>query len=337
MDSQKGNSLKMDCEHMNQSLRWKFKTWVPIVKPFPIRTFPKRLTTKIRKLAIYGFHLGFSAMGIRGAKVVGSTRSRSSLLKLNRSSPLGIKGKVIQIPKDEVIFRSLRFFGMWEIEECLFLSDALKRVASKTKVAFLDFGANTGMVTLQTLGLAQTNAVVIMVEPLPSHVVCIDFNIADLRKTNAVHLYPFALGKINGKAKIFTENKNYGNTSLISNITPREDSIVSEITIRKTEDFVEEVLRGYSDYVLKSDLQGYDAVVLASIPKDIYDRTEAAVVEIWALDGIDPSDVLQCLDLWGSFSQMSWSFDPTTKIYRAEVADFWLNKTGESRNLFMVR
>lgn len=306
-------------------------------EPFPIRTFPRRLATKIKKLAIYGFHLGFSAMGVRGAKVVGSTLNRSSLLKLNQSSPLGIKGKVISIPRDEVIFRSLRFFGEWEIEECLFLSDAFKRVAKSKKVAFLDFDANTGTVTLQTLGLAQTNAVVIMVEPLPSHVMCIDLNIADLRKTNEVHLFPFALGKKNGKARIFTQNENYGNASLISNIIPSEDSIVSEITIRNTEDFVEEELRGYSDYVLKSDLQGYDAVVLASIPKDIYDRTEAAVVEVWALEGIDPLDVERCLDLWGSFSQMCWSFNPMTKIYRAEVADFWLNKSGETRNLFMTR
>jgi len=190
---------------------------------------------------------------------------------------------------------------------------------------------------LQTLGLAQTNAVVIMVEPLHSHVLYIDFNIADLRKTNEVHLYPFALGKTNDKAKIFMQTWNYGNTSLISNIISSEDSIVSEISIRKTEDFVEEALRGYSDYVLKSDLPGYDAVVLASISKDIYDRTEATVVEIWALEGIEPSDVERCLDLWESFSQMCWSFNPTTMIYRSEVADFWLNRSGETRNLFMMR
>lgn len=270
-------------------------------------------------------------------KVVGSTLNGSLLLKLNQSKPLGIKGKVISIPKDEVMFRSLQFFGEWEIEECSFLADALKRVSQNKRVAFLDFGANIGIVTLQTLGLAQTNAVVIMVEPLPLHIMCIESNIIDLAKTNNIHLYPFALGKTNGNTRAFTESGNNGNTTLNSNIIPSEKSLVSEITMRKTEDFVQEALLGYSHYVLKSDLQGYDAVVLASIPKDIYDRTEAAVVEIWALEEIKPSDIRRCLDLWGSFSQMSWSFNPMTKISQSEVADFWLNRSGESRNLFMMK
>jgi len=66
---------------------------VPIVKPFPIRNFPRRLATKIQKLPIYGFHLGFSAMGKRGAKVVGSTLNGSLLLRLNWSTTFGDQGQ----------------------------------------------------------------------------------------------------------------------------------------------------------------------------------------------------------------------------------------------------
>lgn len=307
------------------------------MRPFPIRTFPERLVKKMKKVVFFCFHLISSALGVRGMKVVGSTLNGSVLLKLNQSKPLGIKGKVISIPRDEVIFRNLQFFGEWEIEECSFLANALKKVSQTKRVAFLDFGANVGTVSLQTLGLAQTNAEVIMVEPLPIHVMCIESNIVDLAKTNKVNIYPFALGKTNGNTRAFTQSGNSGNTTLMSNIIPSEESSVLEITMRKTEDFVQEALLGYSRYVLKSDLQGYDAVVLASIPKDIYDRTEAAVVEIWALEGIKPSEVRRCLDLWGSFSQMSWSVNSMTKISQSEVADFWLSESGESRNLFMMK
>jgi FkbM family methyltransferase len=318
--------------------RWlRFKSFVPIVQPFPARTFPTRLAAKSQKLAIYILHIGLCALGIKGAKIVGSTSYGSMLLQLNLPKPLGMAGKVISVPRDEVMFRSLRFYGEWEIQECHFLSDALKRLSRAKKVAFLDLGANTGIVTLQTMGLAQTNAEAILVEPLPLHVECINFNVADLRKTNEVYVFPFALGKANGKTQIFTQSYNYGNTSLISSNMPAKESIISEIMMRKTEDFLEESLRGYSDYVLKSDLQGYDAVVLASISKTIWDRTEAAVVEIWALEQIDYSDVDRLIQLWGSFNSICWSFNPKTKISLSELANFWLNRSGDSRNVFMMK
>ena len=74
----------------------------------------------MKKVVFFCFHLISSALGKRGMKVVGSTLNGSLLLKLNQSKPLGIKGKVISIPRDEVIFRRLQFLENGRLRNVLF-------------------------------------------------------------------------------------------------------------------------------------------------------------------------------------------------------------------------
>lgn len=322
---------------MRNSFGVNFREWVPIVKPFPIKSFPRRLKAKLYGVLRNIYGLLCSSTGLSGARVIGTAPNGNSLLRLNKRYPLGDKGKVIQIPRDLVIFEHLRLYGKWEIEESVFLAGALKRLVNQAGVVFIDIGANVGIVTLQTIAMAKTSARVVMVEPIPSHVEAINYNVTDLEKTNETDIFPFALGKQNKKVEIFTEDANHGNTSLIASVVPKKDVIKTEITMKKTTDFVEEVLRGDSHYVIKSDLQGFDAIVLAKIPVDIWEKTEAAVIEVWAVDGIDQTDVERCLTLWKNFRFIGWSTDSKTSIQLGEIRDFWLGKSGESRNLFLSK
>lgn len=317
--------------------------------PFPLTTFLKRSTVKNRaNLRLY-LHFGMFKLGIGGAKHIGFAENGNEILKLNCTTPLGSKGKLLEIPLDNVISRSIRISGTWALDTCLFLAQQLNELALfqknivKTKkevidheIVFLDIGANTGMVTLQVKSLASANYKVIMVEPLQAHVEAIKFNIQNLTSSMSLSIFPFALGKENGNSSIFTEKRNFGNTSLIRSVVPEKELVESLVKVVSTKEFCEKHLNSHDSYVIKSDLQGYDALVLARIPKNIWDQTFAVVVEIWALPEIEAKDVRTCLNHWQKFKKVNWTGkldDPNLEF--DEIANFWLSGSHGFRDLYL--
>ena len=84
-----------------------------------------------------------------GSRIVGATFNGNTLLQLNKKYALGDKGTVLELPRDSVIFESVQKRGVWELDKSKFLAHGLKRACRNTdKVALLDIGANTGLVTL---------------------------------------------------------------------------------------------------------------------------------------------------------------------------------------------
>ncbi len=274
----------------------------------------------------------------RGCTPVGIEKNGNWILKLNVTNALGEKGDLLQIPKDEGIYENIQFRAQWELEECDFLSHELKKLRSdgfRTDGTLLDIGANAGWITLQTLRLAKTKPRVILVEPIQRHLDAIQFNMKRIEVE--YEIVPFALSTTNGTATIFTEDFNHGNSSLDKSVVSTKGAMETEINLKRTVDFATEFLSEDEVFILKCDIQGRDAEVLSQLPDSVWERTRAAVVEIWAVDSIDSVDVEKCFQLWEKFPYISWSFYQPKQLTFSKISEFWFSGTKETRNLFLHR
>ena len=332
----------------------RFIRWIPITSPKPFKTFPQRLirkwsfiyrnvastTKRISRKSRYIVKSLTSPiaiqMGLHGARIVGVTKSGNTLLRLNKDCALGRKGTDLELPRDLVIFESVRRRGDWEPEESEFLALGVSKVAKipNSKAALLDIGANTGLMTLQALNLSKTSIKVFLFEPIPRHVSAIKHN---LRNLPDIHINEFALSNQNGKSEIFTQTTNHGNTSLLKSVVPSDELIRTKIQLVDTAEYCNNFLKGFDNYVIKCDTQGMDALILSRIPNRIWQRTEAAIIEVWALPEICEQDVTRMLGMCQNFKFASWHPKSQEKIGLNEISDFWLSKSGTFKNLFLSK
>ena len=272
-----------------------------------------------------------SICGFSGAKDIGIGPSGNNLLKLNKNYPLGHKGTIIELPKDNVIFKHVRLRGTWELVESKFLASGLQKAGGiKSKLALLDIGANTGLVALQAINIAGSNAEIFLFEPVPRHAYAVSQNLKSLPNT---HLNEFALSDKNGEAEIFTDTLNHGNTSLFNSAAPFAE-IKTQIKLVDTLEYCSDFLKIFDSYVIKSDTQGMDALILSRIPNWIWKKCECAVIEVWALPEINKKHVEDLLVKIQKFEFIDWTPKSQKKTLH-EISEFWLNKSGAQRNLFL--
>ena len=287
-------------------------------------------------------NIGFSSiavpLGFFGARTVGVTPSGNTLLKLNKDYALGCKGTVLELPQDLVIYEYVKNYGFWELEESEFLARGLKRACRNpnTKTAFLDIGANSGLVTLQAMNLSNTANDVFLFEPVPRHALAIKQN---LRNLSNIHLHELALSDKNSGAVIFTQATNHGNTSLLNSVVSEIGMITTQIHTVETTEYCNRFLNNFEKYVIKSDTQGMDALILSRLPEWIWKNCEAAVIEVWALAEVSKRDVEGLLSMCQEFEYVSW-YPNAWKKKRIDlnmVREFWLSKSGRTRNLFLSK
>lgn len=307
---------------------------LPLSRLYPYSTFIPRSWQKF--LLLYGYRIGLS-----GATPIGNSSTGNSILKLRFRSALGVKGTEIELPKDGAIYEHVRKSGSWETNSSYFLSKALRQLEGKslnTKIAFVDLGANSGLVTLQTMRYAQTQNVVLMVEPLPNHVQAIRRNLQTLQTNSYLfHIFEFALGRESGYVDIFTDEKNHGNSSLLLDAMENSPHLQKKIAIKRSEDFFSQYLGAFDYIVIKSDLQGMDACVLSKIPIEKFESIQSAVVEVWALPEINPMDVDKFIDAISFSHSLGWSEKSIGKLSPKIVREFWLSKSGLAKDLFIKK
>ena len=311
-------------------------SWIPLVHPLPSKTFPQRLIEKLRYIGrniVVPIGLKFDLLG---AKVVGETPSGNTLLRLNRDYALGSRGTVLELPRDKHIFEHVKNYGSWELEESKFLARGLMRLGElpSSTTALLDIGAHTGLVTLQAMNLAKTNNEIFLFEPIPQHSIAIERNLKNLSNIN---INEFALSNENGKAEIFTEVTNHGNTSMLKSVIKSTEQVRTQIKLVDTTEYCDKFLNRFDNFVIKCDIQGMDALVLSRIPKRIWQNTELAIIEVWALPEISERDVTDLLSMCQRFEHASWQSKFPERLDFNEIKEFWLSKSGRDRNLFLSR
>ncbi len=321
---------------MQSYLNWRYLILAP--NPFPIKTFPKRLIIKWRYIARIIVDPIGTRLGFYGARVLGVTPTGNTLLQLNKDYALGCKGTTLELPKDQVIYKCIKNKGSWDLEGSKFLARGLKKACENphTKTALLDIGANTGLVTLQAMNLSNTTNEVFLFEPLLKHTSAVRYN---LKNFSNIHILEFALSDINGKAEIFTQATNHGNTSLFKSVVPKIDMITTQVELVDATEYCEKFLNNFHSFVIKCDTQGMDALTLSRFPEWIWKNCVCAYIEVWALNEISKKDVDGLLFKLKEFDQVSWGPNAIgeREVELSEVREFWLSKSGSFRNLFLSK
>ena len=141
-----------------------------------------------------------------------------------------------------------------------------------------------------------------------------------------------------GTALSADANSVYWNTSLLNSVVPEIGMISTQIQLVETKEYCNKFLNNFVRYIIKCDTQGMDALILSRIPDWVWKNCESAIIEVWAHDEISKKDVEALLSMCQEFEYASWQ--PNNRkgeIGLSEVSEFWLSKSGASRNLFLSR
>ena len=277
-------------------------------------------------------------MNFKGAQKIQELQNGNVIVSLNALSSIGPKGTVIEVPKDEIIYKELRHRGEWEKDVSDFLSSCIRDLKKETRdISFIDLGANIGLISLQVVNNLDFSIQVIAVEPLPQHISALERNLKSISKKNEVVICPVALGLQSKMEYIHKQNTNSGNTSLIARVVPPTQVSKVRIQMLKTEEFSTKYLTVDNNFVIKSDLQGFDAKVLARLGQKVWEKTYAASVEVWALTEIEIEDVSNLIENWKHFNKISWSLSFTNIVTLKEVWEFWLSGTNTHRNVYLKK
>ena len=302
---------------------------------FPLKTFHLRIYKKWKFLINYRL---LPLLHLKGARKFEELQNGNVLIILNAASSLGPKGTVIEVPKDEIIYQELRHRGEWEKDVSNFLSSCISDLKKESRnITFLDLGANIGLISLQVVNNLESSIQLIAVEPLPQHISALERNLKSISTTNEVVILPVALGLESKMEYIHKQNTNSGNTSLIARVVPIDQVSKVRIQMLDTEEFASKYLASDSNFVIKSDLQGFDAKVLARLGKEIWEKTYAASVEVWALTEIEKQDVSNLIENWKYFNKISWSSSFSNIVTLEEIREFWLSGTNTHRNVYLKK
>lgn len=277
--------------------------------------------------------------GLYGAQRVPSRKPEVDLLKLNRTTSLGVRGELFELPSDGTISNFVRQRGTWELDECQFLAseiDVLERQMEVSgKILFLDIGANAGLISRQVRTLLDRDIEMIMIEPIPLHVEVIRFNLSKFFPNSGIQIFQGALSDADGTTKINIQTENRGNTSLFKDAMLGHPSEEVQIDLIDTSKFSQKYLSHYSLIVLKSDTQGFDARILSLIPFSIWENIRAAVVEVWALPDIGEEEISKLMSIWEKLPHLKFSssLSPLHFLTLPEIRQFWSSKSGKSLNL----
>ena len=304
----------------------------PIAKPFPLITFPQRTWSKF--LFVYG-----PLLRISGGTRIAEAPNGNAIIRLNDNGPLGSKGDLIQVPEDGIIYKDVVRYGFWEPEESMFLAQGIQEVPSdqNSNTVLIDIGANSGLITRQTLNLANSRCDVVLFEPLKKHTDAIEFNVQPFMPRHQIRIEQVGLSDQNSSAHLFTDLSNKGNSSVFQSAIADAHHEVNDIILVSTHEYFTTHLNAYDHFVLKCDTQGLDASILSKIPSDMWTKVQRAVIEVWAIPEVQEADVDALLPSLEDFPIVAWDAEIDTAVSIAEVRDFWLSRSGESRNLFLRR
>jgi FkbM family methyltransferase len=192
-----------------------------------------------------------------------------------------------------------------------------------------------GLVSLQAINIAKTNADMVMFEPIPTHVRAIKYNLVDLNQEVNLTVNKSALSDRDGKTALFVDATNYGRSSLLQSRFDLTQSQVIEIELTNTAQYFSRKLKNYDNYVIKGDAEGFDSWICANIPIKIWKNTICAVIELSAWENVEKRHIEQIFSIRSESFKWSWQANSIQIANFDEVRDFWLGGSGVQKNLFL--
>jgi FkbM family methyltransferase len=210
----------------------------------------------------------------------GPIRSVGVWLELNRDSALGQAGERILAPADTVLLPYLHEHGQWQTDS---LDLALAHLDRDAAYAFVDIGANIGMVARQFLEAFPGIRACFCVEPDARNFEALQFNLRKYADRD-LRCFPFALGAADGVLPFYRDAGNVGNYSLAPDAMRGrafETGVVGTVDARV---WALETLSGFDRLIVKTDTQGLDETLVCRIPRSIWLKVAFASIEIWRIE-----------------------------------------------------
>lgn len=240
-----------------------------------------------------------------------------------------MRGRLVVLQRDNVIFQSVIDTGVWALEEARFL--ALPVIPN---YVVLDLGANVGLVTQEVLSITGEDGRVVLVEPLRSNCQAITYNV----RSDQYKVLNVALGVEDSTANFYVRDSNRGNASLLEGCMARPDYVEVEVEVCHPRILDTEPLLSANDPILlKCDLEGFDAQVLARLSSTIWNRVARACIEVWAHDDVNFRDLEAVCEILRSDFAMSWDVNGLQPVNSIDLNKFWCGKSQEIRELFVTR
>lgn len=255
--------------------------------------------------------------------------SNNEVLRLRSKSIFGPRDTTLIVPKDNFIYLHFKRSGFWGLPTSYFIRHKMKKLDNPL---VLDLGAHAGLVSLQALKMNFNKGRVVAVEALPNHYHALVCNFSPEK------LVAFS-GAITGedflsRISIAVDTNNLGNSSLLSDLVSSQNVQVNqtEVDVISKDLLLNEI--GISSFILKSDLQGYDAKVLSSFPANFWNSCKAGVIEVNAGSAINALDVSEVLRRIDCFANVSWTPFNIKRLNTQEIYEFWTSKSGQERDLY---
>lgn len=216
------------------------------------------------------------------------------------TSPLRFGDATVRLAMDRVIGPRTLAFGHWHDEHCELLR---ARMDPARTYHLIDVGANAGLVSRQMLaspGLRFSGADCF--EPDPHNFALLTHNLAPF---GGMHLHPAALSDQEGQAEIFRGARNAGDISLTpdAQLRSRSDLHGQTVALVSAQRLGTEILARLdrnTRLIWKSDTQGHDLKIVAGMPRDLWDRVDAALVELRSVDST-PAELARFMEVVARF------------------------------------
>jgi FkbM family methyltransferase len=289
----------------------------------------RRCYTARIALSIFFIHKNFRGLFIRALKQNACIEGVNGDLILKSKSIFGPAKKSISIPKDKAIYDQFMKSGYWSFPTSYFISRLLKKMK---KPLIVDFGAHVGLVSLQAIKMNSDNGKVIAVEALPDHFTSLQKNI-DPEKIVALFGALVSDPDIR-KVRMTVDTVNLGNSSALDEIVPKVLGRSYQINVPAILlNQVTQKING-SAFILKSDIQGHDAGVLARLGDEFWSSCLGGVIEVNAHKNIDRKDIEKLLERFTNYRHLSWQPFSLGRVSEKKLLTFWTSASGLERDIY---
>jgi FkbM family methyltransferase len=260
-----------------------------------------------------------------------------NLFRARIKTPLAQKGQLLAIPADRMIHSYVLNYGQWGKKEANYLTKVLESSLKKhpNDTTLVDFGAHAGFVSKQVLDKLKSSRVkAILVDALTSNLSAQVFNLS--AHIGRISLITSAVSDVSGPTKFLMDMDNVGGSHMKGNISPTLSEVEYDVQSMTPAEFEMQYLQTGAKFVVKSDIEGWDAYVLGGLSSKIWNNIIGGVIEVET--GLNPQSA-HTLNLKESLSEFELFWDPSSKeqISIGSLFEFWTGDSREVRNLYFRR
>ncbi|WP_116809839.1 FkbM family methyltransferase [Steroidobacter cummioxidans] len=256
-------------------------------------------------------------------------------MRVPQDSPLfdAKGGEIIDLPMDGVIAPYVLDHGRWQAEELDFLGAHLPN----GRCVLIDVGANIGLITRQLMHRLPAIAAAVCYEPHPGNFQLLKRNLSHLPQC---HLVQAAVGTAEGQLTFYEDQRNAGNYSLNLSAmrnTEYRTSVVHCLPATEAQLLapLDEGLR-LLPMIWKSDTQGFDELIMATLPDEFWARVHGGVMEISRVER-PPFDRARLRSILAMYPIRRFGHELDRNVSVNEILGYAEGDDDQHRDLFFAR